>query len=384
MSSLSYNPFTNIKKNSVINTTSFPSNSSGELASPITISKIYNDLSKGKLKDVVDEKAQDTDVIQVAFTPSEVQKDSSETLTGKNLIIKSLPPQKKAYFSFPTSVKNESMESNDTLMVPLFYNPINKQWANDGCVIESPIFSKVINVSCSHIGNPVLKGNKVQVVDTSISIVVDVLEDILEVLRAGNYEALYDFGSFLTAPPTNYAVLACVIVFFGIVAVITIRLKKKDKKVLYFERIRTLYRRYGIKPIGQNQGLLKDAFGFISSIKLDGAKITFKNLNMSANEQKASSTKTAKSIPVQKEKSCVSNGFNRLSWMEEKELESLFYYYHENTYLFTETELYEQMFGPIQENQVLKRLTQQRLEDIILEDPTFCVVLKVRISNLFI
>ena len=110
--------------------------------------------------------------------------------------------------------------------------------------------------------------------------------------------------------------------------------------MLYYERIRTLYKRFGIKPIGRNEGLLKDAFGFISSIKLDGAKITFKNMNV-ASKPKAETSKTSKEVSAAKEKSCVSNGFNRLSWMEEKELESLFYYYHENTYLFSETELYE-------------------------------------------
>ena len=379
MSSLSYNPFSNIKKNSAINTTSFSSNSSGELATPTTISSIYNDLSKGKLKDVVDEQEQDTDVIQVAFTPSEVQKDSSETLTGKNLIISSLPPQKKAYFTFPTPVKNDSMEIKDTLMVPLFYNPANKQWTNDGCQIDSPIFTSVINVSCSHIGKPVLKGNKVQVFDTAISIVVDVLKDVLNVLRAGNYEALYSFDSFLDAPPTNYAVLACVLVFFGLIGLITVRLKKKDRKVLFYERIRTLYKRFGIKPKGQSEGLLKDAFGFISNLKLEGAKITFKNLNTQAKakDEKSTSTRNAREV---KEKTCVSNGFNRLSWMEERELESLFYYYHENTYLFSEDELYKLLFDSIQENKVLTRLTQQRLEDIILDNPTFCVVLKVRIN----
>jgi hypothetical protein len=267
-------------------------------------------------------------------------------------------------------------------MVPLFYNAVNKQWTNDGCVIDSPFLTSVINVSCTHIGQPVLKGNKVQVVETAISIICDVLKDVLNVLRAGNYESLYSFDAFLTAPPTNYAVLACVFVFFGLVGVITVRLKKKDRKVLYHERIRTLYKRYGIKPKGQSEGLLKDAFGFISNLKLEGAKITFKNMNTQDKaKQKATSEKEARE---KKEKTCVSNGFNRLSWMEEKELESLFYYYHENTYLFSEAELYKLLFDSIQEKKVLTRLTQQRLEDIILDNPTFCVVLKVKIRILLI
>ena len=70
-----------------------------------------------------------------------------------------------------------------------------------------------------------------------------------------------------------------------------------------------------------------------------------------------------------------------LSWMEEKELVDLFYLYKENTYIFPEEELYEMMFVHIQENQVLKRLTQQRLEDIILENPSFCTIFKVMIKH---
>ena len=222
-----------------------------------------------------------------------------------------------------------------------------------------------------------------QVVDTAISLIVDVLKDVLTVLRAGNYAALYSFGSFLTAPPTNYAVLACVFAFFGLVALITIRLNKEDKIVLYYERIRTLYARYGIKPKGQNEGLLKEAFGFISNLKLDGAKATFKNLqNTAAKEQdtkKDAKKEKAAEVKKAKHKELISNGFNKLSWMEEKELKDLFYYYHENTYLYSETELEELLFDAIQENEVLKRLTQQRLEDIILENPSFCTILKVRI-----
>ena len=262
LTTMSYNPFSNIKENSKINTSSFP-NITSEVTSPILISNIYNDLSKGKLQDVVDNKEQDTNIIQVAFTPSIVQKDSSEQPTGKKLIISSLPEDQRAYFVFPTSADNNtSQNSNDTSIVPLYYDPANKTWTNDGCIIDSPIFSKSINVSCDHIGKPVLKGNKVQVVDTAISIVVDVLKDFLTVLRAGNYAALYNFGAFLTAPATNYIVLALVILFFGLIALITMRLKKVDKKVLYYERIKTLYARYKTKKKKKKKGSLKE---FINS-----------------------------------------------------------------------------------------------------------------------
>ena len=107
---------------------------------PTTISNIYNDLSKGKLNDVVDNKAQDTDIVQVAFTPTEVQKNSSETPAGNNIILSSLPAGQKAYFQFPTSAKNNSTDNNNTSMVPLFYNPASKTWTNDGCASRNCCF----------------------------------------------------------------------------------------------------------------------------------------------------------------------------------------------------------------------------------------------------
>ena len=152
MSSLSYNPFTNTKKNSVINSSSFSNTSTTGLVTPTVITGVYNDLSKGRLADVVDDKEQDTDIIQVAFTPSEVQKNSSEKPTGKNMLISSLPPGEKAYFQFPSSANNNSTDDNNTLMVPLFYNSANKTWTNDGCQIDSSIFTSMISVSCNHVG----------------------------------------------------------------------------------------------------------------------------------------------------------------------------------------------------------------------------------------
>ena len=221
--------------------------------------------------------------------------------------------------------------------------------------------------------------------DTAISIIVDVLKEFLTVLQAGNYAALYSFGSFLTAPLTNYAVLACVLAFFGLIALITVRLNKEDKIVLYYERIRTLYSRYGIKP-KPKQGLLIEAFSFLSNLKLDGAKATFKNLQRAAKAKEEAKKETINNVNKaqvtedkrKKKEEFMSNGFNKLSWMEEKELVDLYYYYHENTYLFSDDELEVIMFDAIEENEVLKRLTQQRLEDIILENPSFCNILKVR------
>ena len=116
-----------------------------------------------------------------------------------------------------------------------------------GALVETAVFSSLINVSCNQIGQPVLKGNKVQYVATAVSITVDILKNFLSVLEAGNYAALYSFGNFLTAPPTNYAVLGCVFLFFILVGLITMRLHKIDIKVLHYERVRTLYARYGIK-----------------------------------------------------------------------------------------------------------------------------------------
>ena len=150
MSALSYNPFTNTKKSSMINASSISNISTG-LASPTVIASVYNDLSKGKLADTVDDKEQDTDIIQVALTPSEVQKNSTEKPTGKNIQISSLPPGEKAYFKFPTSAQNNSTEDNNTLMMPLYYNIATKTWANDGCQIASSFLASQLNVSCDHI-----------------------------------------------------------------------------------------------------------------------------------------------------------------------------------------------------------------------------------------
>ena len=377
VNALGYNPFANVKQNSIINVSSF-SNTSSMSVSPSIISDIYNDLSKAKLKGVVDVKAQDTDIIQASFTPTEIQKDSTETPKGNNLIISSFPPQKKAYFSFPSELKNDSYNSvNNSLMTPLFYQPANKTWTNDGCEVVNADFDNLITVDCDHAGMPVIKAGKIQNVTVAISIIVDIIGDIVAVLRAGNYQALYNFSAFLTAPATNYIVLVVVFIFLAIAATIVLRLKKVDIKVLYNERIRTLYSRYGLKYGEKKPTIIKDVYEFLSNIKLKGSKKTMKLLQNKGKEQ----PQTEKDIYQKKITEKVeyqTNGFNKLSWMEEKELKDLYNFYHESTYLFSFKELYAHFYGPILENKVLTRLTQARLEDIILEDPTCCTVLKVR------
>ena len=382
LSALSYNPYSNIKKGSVINTTSIPNNPT-DMVPPSTVSSIYNDLSRGKLQSVVDDTEQSTDIIQAGFTPSQIQKNSSEKLAGSNIIIYPLPNNSKAYYQFPTTASSNNINSNNSLMTPLYYNAASKKWTNDGCKIESSNTSNIgINVSCDNIGLPLLNGIKNQNVINAISIVVDILKDLLAVLMAGNYASLYDFGSFLTAPATNWAVLACVFVFFIIVAIIALRLHKLDKSVLHYQRIKTLYARYGIKPKDDGNGLLKRVYGFLSSLKLNGAKNAVKKM-MNEAPARSSPPSSSKRRGRKEPRNYVTNGFNQLSWMEEKELVDLFYLYHENSYLFSDEELYAIMYNSIHENKVLRRLTQQRLLDIILEDPSFCTVLIVKIYFIF-
>ena len=281
LSALSYNPFSNIKASSVINTTSFSNTTLPDGVTPTTMSSIYNDLSKGKLNNVVDNTAQDADIIQVALTPTQVQKNSSEIPAGNNIVLSSFPADQKAYFHFSTSAKNNSTDNNNTSMVPLFYNAASKTWTNDGCAIETPFFSSLINVSCNQIGIPLVKGGKVQLETIAVSITVDIIKDFLSVLEAGNYASLYSFGNFYTAPPTNFAVLGCLFVFFILVGFGALKLHNIDIKVLHYERVRTLYARYGIKR-KQEETILKHVFGFLSDIKLDGAKSTFKKLQLAA------------------------------------------------------------------------------------------------------
>ena len=164
LSALSYNPYSNIKKNSAINTTSLPNNST-DIVSPSTVSSIYNDLSQGKLQSAVDDTDQSTDIIQAGFTPSQVQKNSSEKLTGSNIIIYPLPNNSRAYFQFPTTNSSNNTNMSNSLMTPLYYNPISKKWTNDGCQVESSNSSSFgINVSCNNIGMPYLDGIKNQAV----------------------------------------------------------------------------------------------------------------------------------------------------------------------------------------------------------------------------
>ena len=50
----------------------------------------------------------------------------------------------------------------------------------------------------------------------------------------------------------------------------------------------------------------------------------------------------------------------------------LFNYVHELEQEFTKEEIFEKTFDEIMDNKVLSRITQARMDDLVVNEPTFC------------
>ena len=385
MNTVSYNPYTNVKSSSELNMSEL-TNCTPTGVSPEQIAQMYKDLAKGNVSGV-NKKEQEADIMQISFKPFQVHKNGSILNTSSSFDMGELPPGKEVQMGFPVASDNtttnttnsttaKATASNTTtneskdLGIPMYYNPENKTWVNKGCKLVKTNNSNKPTASCNHVGKRKKNPQEIGSAKEALSITIDLIKNVLNVLAAGNYAMLYSFGAFANASWECYFILGCVVFFLFLIAYLAVYFHKADQFPLFEERIITLFDMFEPEKEEEPSGLLHSVYGFFSAIKKGGmAKLT----NKEHETQKLDTEKGEIVLAEEHEE------FKSLAPFEIKRLKALFDDYNEHCKIMSGKQLFLLYKDEVFNNKNLTRLTHARLFDDLARKPqSLCSLLKVR------
>ena len=359
-----FNPYVDMKTNTKLTLSSI-NNLSSSLVTPDIISTIYKDLGAGKLSNVVNTKSQNADIIELSFTPLMIDKNGNNKNLDSPIEIGKLPDGKKVEWTIPTR-----SDPNSSIVVPMYYVNDKKVWINEGCGISPSNYTDKVKVSCDNLG----KQEKPQIKDINSTVALkmstDLINDVLNVLKAGNYKMLYNFGAFLNASWEGYFVLTIIFFFLIFIGFLVWFLNKNDDWALFEERIITLEERYGEEKDQITGGVMTKVFTFYSTLRKKGMR----NVTSNANEENAVNIKTAQELERK-----IPNGFSVLTDYEAKKLKRTYHFIIEHSSRFPNKFFFINYHEELCSIVVLRRLTQGRINDVIIAKPvTFWRILKVK------
>ena len=191
-----FNPYTLIKNNTFIEINSLTNNSiEGGRVYPETMVKIYNDLKNtDKLNSLVDKTTTDSKVLQSSFFMAKYSAISGQEVFNQNISVGLLPngSEVESYLDLSYSSAN----ANNATKIPVYYISENNTWTNAGCYLNSSNSSMSYNstqagIKCNTVGSP--KQN----ITARIAMImaIDLIKDVWSVIKAGNYQMLFNFNS---------------------------------------------------------------------------------------------------------------------------------------------------------------------------------------------
>jgi len=372
ISATTFNPFTNIKNSTTISVGSL-TNGSTQGFLPETVRRIYEDLGKGVLKDLVNMREQGMQLVQLSFRPFQQNNDATEQRLNTSARVTSLPPGKEAVFTIPAK-QNMSEIVNKTVLVPLYYVPEKEIWSNDNCTLDEPnVNDTSLTLRCGHMGRGQIKN-----LNEGFSVTVDVVKDVFKVIKAGNYQQLTNVGALLEVTARSSTALGVGAGVLCLVISVVILLIKMDKSDLHRMRIKYLCKKFSKKAGPIQIGLLHSVMTFFSKLRSKGmGKMVKKGQkdikpgdDIIATERKLTE---AKDFTKMKK----TNGFTRLNEDEKTELKDAYELYMQCTMCYDESEIETIIGQELEENKVLSRATQAYIDDIILyEEVTFWSLMK--------
>jgi len=372
--STSFNPFTNIKNATNISMSSLSSASLNGFLNT-TIQRIYADMAKGLLGDIVNKREQAADLVQLGFKPFQLNNDASQKSLNASVQVGDLPPGKEAVFSIPTPA-NVSTLMNTTIMVPLYYVPEKDIWSNENCSLDQPFANSTsLTLRCNHMG----KG-KITSMNQGFTVTVDVVKDVFKVIKAGNYQQLTNLNVLLEINERTIAAYVSVSVIAFVIALTVFLLIRMDKYDIYQIKLNCLFKRFSPKPEAVQTCLLHKILKFFSQLHKRGMRnVTKKNqqtVQPKTNGRYQTEEKLASFQKEAKEKK-KTNGFSRLSPEDKEELKDAYYMYKQCSMLYDVRELDEIMSVVFEKAKVLNRITQVYIDDMILLEPaTFWMMMK--------
>jgi len=379
-----FNPFVNIKNNTNISIGSLtPGSTQGFLNS--TVKSIYADIRLGRLVGLVNTREQAMPLIQIKFNQMVKNKDGKEMPANTSLSVGQLPGNKTVTFTLPAP-GNVSNLINDTLLLPLYYDNEEKIWSNENCTLDTPTENDtVLTMRCNHMGK-----KKITNLNEGFGVTVDVVKDVVKIIKAGNYQQLANVQALLEFSERTmvaYAVVAGVAIVL-VSAMLTLR--KMDDKDIYDIKMQTLFKRFSPKPQVVQTGALYSIMKFLSDLKKKGTK------KVSGKSQKIIKPSPNENIPteralmindeagpvrsvthledkIEKAKDVTklkkANGFSRLSPEDKEMLHDTYVMYKQCSMIYDANELQEIMMNMMEKDVILTRITQEYLDNLIFMEP---------------
>jgi len=358
-----FNPFANIKNSTNISVSSLSvDNLNGVLNT--TVKKIYEDMSKGLLDNVVNKKEQDSNIVQLSFKPFQLNNDASEKSLNSSVHVGDLPDGKEASISIPAS-PHILYEANSSLMVPLFYVPETEIWSNQNCSLDRPTANRTnLNIKCTHMGKGTITG-----VDQGFTVSVDLVKDVFKVIKAGNYQQLISFNALADINDRTISAYVCVgVITIAICSTVSFFMKIDTAKI-HKHKLNCLLQIYNKKATLKQKGLLFQIMRFFSRLRKKGMKNMSKTTNKNAEPAKTKANTESKIELPKKIPKVKSNGFTTFSVNDKKELEDTYKFYQQCQLFYKDEELNEILFHEFENSVLLTRITRVYIDDIILVEP---------------
>ena len=387
--SLKVNPYENVKLNSYIDVNSITplSYNTGYIEASV-IKSIYRDLRRHKFDNVIDIYAQDTDMIQLTFNGSTLEKDASTTEYQQEVTIGKLNNSDTVEYVQPFESTEESRKN--TMLIPVYRE--DTYWTNIECELTEVTDTEITTTSES------IGSSKSYSFKHAVEIVTDSFTDILKVLKAGNYEMLVSFDKFDELTVKNFVILTfCAVIFFGMFITEYI-LFLKDKKELVKQKLKTLEYLVESKELPPPEGIIASIFHFFNLIKKKGLKAFSKENNNAVvpennpNEDqlpaeailhdnsfapepevitssKRFQDNVEKKIEEFKESPDnidTTNGYTKFNEEEQKNLDNLFDLYKQKRNMYSEKELIEIFQKEVENCAPLNRRTRDYIQDTMM------------------
>eukprot|EP01022_Parablepharisma_sp_SALTPOND_P023301 TRINITY_DN489_c0_g1_i2.p1 TRINITY_DN489_c0_g1~~TRINITY_DN489_c0_g1_i2.p1 ORF type:complete len:3581 (+),score=247.31 TRINITY_DN489_c0_g1_i2:188-10930(+) len=360
MYATTYNPYNPVRNGTNISIESL-NNASTQGVKPETVQKIYEDLAKGKHRDIVNVKEQNTDLLQLSFKPFEVLKDTTEVPINESVIIGTLPEGKEAVFTLPVEA-NMAKLLNSSIMIPVYRLPDTDTWTNENCTLDSPgITDTILNMRCKLVGREDRMADEIK---GKFSATVDVVKDVFKVIRAGNYEQLTDLNALVENPTRTLAAFLSVGLILACLAIPEILLIRLDRSALYNARLETLFNQCSAKEDLLQVGALHGVFAFFSQMRKKGLDNVSKKAQRQVTPVRAE-TEAAKGMVKKSKKP--GNGFTILTKDDKQELSDAFALYKQCKMIYDDDELQNILNPEFEKRKVLNRITQARIDDDVMK-----------------
>ena len=367
----SFNPYEAIKGNTYVNT-SILNTIFG--VTPKDITTIYDDLSKGIDDGINNSQALEPGLIQAYFTAYQVALNSTETKISSPLVIGNLPKSSYAFLEWPIQFDVMSVY-NSSIILPVSYIASNKSWSNSWCSFVSPTTSEYkLRSQCTQIGEPIQTTRLLSMIPTdnntqpAFCASIDIIQNAQSIIALIRLRYAFNVGP-----------IAAIAAFVGLLLTIQLLLYKKDKYDITTATFKSLEDWGSPNPPKIQQGLLYDIYQILVDIRKIGLlKISQQNSQEVLPGPGNVVSQDTNLCCSPKDAALASNGFSKLSNIEEKNIKYLQLDYNECKLWFNGDEMRAVMQEDIMEDNVLVRITQSSLENQYLNSPfTCCSFIKV-------